>query len=567
MGKRLKFLVVLFTLSLFVLTVSADEADTASIEQVYVNLPQVTVYGRNLTLENTADQETYLGGAKLTPAGNQNFSESDEGVIYYLLLDISNSVPPDYFERIKNGILQFESALGQKDHLVLYTFGESVNLVLDENHNSADSGEVLSKIKNTDRKTLLFEAISRAADDSQKSQDINCKRKIIMVISDGEDFATGKTMSEEALENLGKKGIPAYAFGIETASRDNLNSFGEFSRRSGGELSIFNKNQASQVLLDFHNKVMNSQVLRFNASSNRVSNKMETFSMNIISMKLTLSKEVMTSHWIKDTQAPQVINLKKTDDRQIQMEFTEPVIGSEVPASYTVRSGEKVIPVSGVSRGTDSQSGTAVVTITVGEDLKPGDYEISCPGIKDDSMEENLVSNTGTLTVEQLPLGKRILDILKTWYWILIVAIAAILITVAAVIYRKVKKARGVLYMDDKMILASNVEVHQHVSIKEKNGKEFQMVIHVSGSRPETLKLTIADSFIVGRSKISNLYFDDARMSKQHFVLEWDGDNMFVTDLDTTNGTLVNGLRINVKRRLEQKDIITAGTTEMTIGW
>ncbi len=61
MGKRLKFLVVLFTLSLFVLTLSADEADTASIEQVYVNLPQVTVYGRNLTLENTADQETYLG--------------------------------------------------------------------------------------------------------------------------------------------------------------------------------------------------------------------------------------------------------------------------------------------------------------------------------------------------------------------------------------------------------------------------------------------------------------------------------------------------------------------------
>ncbi len=137
--------------------------------------------------------------------------------------------------------MQFESALGSKDHLVLYTFGESVNLILDENHNRADSGEVLSKIKNMDRKTLLFEAISRAAMIVRKVRIINCKRKIIMVISMVEDFATGKTMSEEALENLGKKGIPAYAFGIETASRDNLNSFGEFSRRSGGELSIFNK--------------------------------------------------------------------------------------------------------------------------------------------------------------------------------------------------------------------------------------------------------------------------------------------------------------------------------------
>ena len=121
--------------------------------------------------------------------------------------------------------------------------------------------------------------------------------------------------------------------------------------------------------------------------------------------------------------------------------------------------------------------------------------------------------------------------------------------------------------MEEKMILASNVEVHKHVSIKEKDGKEFQMVVHVSGSRPETIKLKIADSFIVGRSKISNLYFDDNKMSKQHFILEWDGENMFVTDLDTTNGTLVNGLRINSKRKLDQKDVITAGTTEMTIGW
>lgn len=567
MGKRLGLFVVLFTLNLFILTVSAEEADTASIEQVYVNLPQVTVYSRNLISENTADREAYLGGAKLTPAGETGFSETGEGVIYYLLLDISNSVPPDYFEQIKKGILQFEEELGPRDHLVLYTFGESVNLLLDEDHNRADSASVLSAIKNTDRRTLLFEAVSRAADDSQKSRDANCKRKIIMVISDGEDFATGKTMSEEALENLSKKGVPAYAFGIETALRENLNSFGEFSRRSGGELAIFNKNQASQVLLDFHNDVMSSQVLRFQASSNRVSNKMETFSMNLLSLKQILSKEVMVSRWIKDTQAPQVINLKKTADRQVQMEFTEPVTGSENASSYTVRNGVKLIPVSGVSRGTDSQSGAAVVTITLGEDLKPGDYEVSCQGVKDDSMEENLVSNTGTFTVEQPPLARRILDILETWYWILIVGAAAILISAAIIIYRKVKKARGVLYMEEKMILASNVEVHKHVSIKEKDGKEFQMVVHVSGSRPETIKLKIADSFIVGRSKISNLYFDDNKMSKQHFILEWDGENMFVTDLDTTNGTLVNGLRINSKRKLDQKDVITAGTTEMTIGW
>ena len=74
-------------------------------------------------------------------------------------------------------------------------------------------------------------------------------------------------------------------------------------------------------------------------------------------------------------------------------------------------------------------------------------------------------------------------------------------------------------------------------------------------------------SFIVGRSKICNLYFDDKRMSRQHFVLEWDGQDMYVTDLDTTNGTLLNGVRITKQRRLNQGDKISAGSVEMAIRW
>ena len=74
-------------------------------------------------------------------------------------------------------------------------------------------------------------------------------------------------------------------------------------------------------------------------------------------------------------------------------------------------------------------------------------------------------------------------------------------------------------------------------------------------------------SFIVGRAQICNLYFDDKRMSRQHFVLEWDGQNMYVTDLETTNGTQVNQVPIHQKRRLQQNDVISAGSVDMTIRW
>ena len=97
-------------------------------------------------------------------------------------------------------------------------------------------------------------------------------------------------------------------------------------------------------------------------------------------------------------------------------------------------------------------------------------------------------------------------------------------------------------------------------------GKTFHLRVSVKGGPPQEMNLRLAKSFIVGRSKICNLYFDDNRMSRQHFALEWDGMEMYVSDLNTTNGTMVNNVKINKKRRLQQGDKISAGSVEMTIG-
>lgn len=568
MGKGLRLLTILFTVNLFMLTAMAEENKTASIEQVFIDMPDITAYGNGLSSENDEVQEAYLGGEKAQLSQKLKFSESGEGIYYYLLLDVSNSMPDAYFDQIKQAVLQFESVLGPNEHLVLYTFGETVNQIWDETHQKSESESALSKIKNLDNRTLLFEAISKAADDSRQAKDSTAKRKIIMVISDGEDFATGKTMSEEALQNLKEKGIPAYAFGIEATARENLNSFGEFSRRSGGELTIFNEKQASEALMSFRDGVMASDVLRFTASSNRVSNKMETFSLK--KDNETLTKDVMVSKWIKDMEPPQLVRTEQVSDRQIELEFSEKVTGIELSSNYTIRKGEEDIAVSGVRIGTKDENGQIreyVVTLTVGQDLKPGDYEVFCSGIKDVSMEENDVSNSGAFTVEKQPVGKRILESIKDWYWIPVILIVAALIFLILFVYRKVKKASGIIYVDDKLVTIPKAEVHKHISIKEQEGKSFTFVVNVEGNHPETISLSLANSFIVGRSKICNLYFDDLRMSKQHFVMEWDGNNMYVTDLDTTNGTLVNGIRINSKRKLEQNDVISAGSTELIIRW
>ena len=568
MGKRLKRILALLivSLNLMCLTVLGDQK-SPTVEQVFVNLPEVTVYGHNLRVENANQQESYLGSEKLALSQQIDFAQSGEGVYYYILLDISNSMPETYFDHIKDGILKFEGKLGPQDKMVLYTFGEEVTLVLDEDHEASATAAALEPIDNIDNKTLLFEAVSQAAARAEQVKPEQCRRKILAVISDGEDFSTGKTRSQEALNDLEVKGIPAYAFGIQDTQRENLNSFGEFARMSGGQLAIFGPEEFEQSMEEFRAGVVSSDVMKYTASSNLVSNKMETFSYKLPDTNQMVTKNVMSARWIKDTIHPGFRSREKIGDRQIKVVFSEPVNGSESASNYSVTrvgsDSEEVIPVLGVSHG----EGSNAVVLTVATDLTAGDYIIRCSGITDKSMEANAVITAGTFTVEKPPMKDRILDWIKAWYWIPVVLAVLVLIVIVTVVYRKVKKGRGVLYVDGKAVMASDVEVHRHVSIEEQEGVPFKLRVSVKGKYPETMELSITDSFIVGRSKISNLYFDDAKMSRQHFVLEWDGRDMYVTDLDTTNGTMVNDVPIRSRRRLEQDDKITAGSVELTIRW
>jgi phosphoserine phosphatase RsbU/P len=68
------------------------------------------------------------------------------------------------------------------------------------------------------------------------------------------------------------------------------------------------------------------------------------------------------------------------------------------------------------------------------------------------------------------------------------------------------------------------------------------------------------DRFTLGRSSSTELCFpDDAGLSRQHLVLERDGDNWTVQDLGSKNGTLVNNIPLRARLRLNPGDRITAG--------
>lgn len=567
--RRLKKAALLVSAGLCMFPVYSLAETGSSIEQVYVNMPEITVYGQELGTEASA----FLGEKQLTADSQMIFSESGEAAYYYVLLDISNSMPEEYFDQIKSAVCHFEQTLDENDRMILYTFGEDVKLVLDENHNRADTEAVLAGIDNGDNRTLLFSAVSQAADRADQVPAEECKRRMLMVISDGEDFTIGKTSSAEAQENLKKKGIPVYAFGIQDTKREYLNDFGAFARMSGGEITVFGSREAGTFLDGFHQQMESFQVLKFQADSNKANNQMMPVVLTMADNR-SLTREVPVTRHIPDQMAPVLLRAEKISDTQLEIEFSEQVSGAETASNYIVNRVEEDEESENRKTGTEAVDSVScdpdsnlIYVLTFENELEPGDYEISCVGITDLSMEANAVSNSISFLEEQKSWGERLAAGIQKWYWVGLIAAAVVLSVIVFRFYRKVKKGNGVVYVDETPVLASDVEVHKHVAIREQKGMEFFLTVQVKEGAPETLKLRMQGSFIVGRSKICNLYFDDQQMSRQHFALEWKDNDMYVTDLQTTNGTKVNGMPVHQRYRLQKNDKISAGSVDMRIRW
>ena len=56
-------------------------------------------------------------------------------------------------------------------------------------------------------------------------------------------------------------------------------------------------------------------------------------------------------------------------------------------------------------------------------------------------------------------------------------------------------------------------------------------------------------------------------MSRQHFALEYEQGDLFITDLEAANGTFVNGVRIKGRRKLQQDDVVSAGSMDLMLRW
>ncbi|HEX6500973.1 MAG TPA: DUF3662 and FHA domain-containing protein [Micromonosporaceae bacterium] len=90
-------------------------------------------------------------------------------------------------------------------------------------------------------------------------------------------------------------------------------------------------------------------------------------------------------------------------------------------------------------------------------------------------------------------------------------------------------------------------------------GRGVRLVANDGRSYPLSIGSTV-----IGRGDQANLRLPDVGISRRHARLDYDGAQVVLTDLGSTNGTMVNGQRVSAIA-LNPGDMIQLGTTTLTL--
>ena len=583
-------------------TQSDNESDGIVIESVQAVVPQLTAYIRGDHQIGVSDISAQLDGEALTVKSVDFFENMGQGVTYYILLDVSASFSTSYFNALQNSLVTFRSGLSDKDRMVLITFGSSVETVLDGDETDEEAQEKIMSLVNGDNDTYFYEALMQAADETDRNNDNS--REVIMMISDGgDDHNTGKANAQEAVAALNKRNIPVYGYAAG-ANQNNMQSFAELTEACGGTVTEFTSQETDKIFTNFKRMLGEMQVVTLMTDNNIASNKTETLQLTLLSDGSTASKSVLITEHIPDETAPEIIAVRKSGDKELIVSFSEQVSGADKATAYVVTCDGITLDV--MNAEYDASDCSALISFN--SDLSSGEYVIEVRGIADISAEKNPVVESfnkviksesdeadteteSSTQAEDETSGQAEEDNAadskgSSSYTVFIIVGAAVLILIAAgvvsAVLVKKKNAdqeRIKRQQEEERLRKSSQTSGRDERIQQpKQNKTVQLqldagrrivfeILNVEAGQNSIVEAELNKSMIVGRADICDVCIKDNRISRQHFALEEKNGLIYVRDLQTTNGTSVNGVKLSGAKQLNNNDIISAGSVKLRVRW
>lgn len=536
--------------------VNAYCAEAAKIRQIDARVPDVRVEVAGSFSKDDV-KKINLKDEKLQINKAYKASKAKSKLVY-ILVDVSGSMNQRALNLMKPRIIDYADSLKDKDKLVLMTFGTEVKTLLKGGESKSKVHEVINGITCNSGGTTFYQALEKAFDASVKEKGFT--RKLAFVISDGANVSKGDAAKNTVTEKYSTNRLPLYALCLDTADQDTAGDFRELSMdKSGGSFTLFNVSNAASRFDDTiktSNNVTIIEATSRNKKSLGVCNIQVEVKGDDGSIKESDEAYVSAK---EDKTKPSVekVDFDK-ESNSFLITFSEDVEKANDLSSYTVKKKDKEFAAVSVKY----RSKDYVAELKMEDKIYTGTYTVEFKNITDTSDNQNALENS--VVEQEFEANSQVFRILK----IVGLALLPVLFFLALfLMLLAIKKKKKVNRIKDIFVEQEEITESEHVRIEQPKGRKITVNIQAGDGTTHNVQYNLVKSMIVGRSDICDLTIQDPVLSRQHFVVEDIENGLAVTDLETTNGTFVNGVEIKSRTYLDNHSVITAGNSIIKISY
>lgn len=567
---------------------SADGAWIGTIlEQSCATVPEVKAYlypidedydvihGMN---ENSVNIEATLGDEKLKVETFKN--AKDMGCLYIVLLNAtSTGTGYEYLNIVKGELEKWIDDLGEKDKFVLISYTDEFTVQLDGSESRDSAKRIVSNIQQAAKTANAISAVREAIRIAGLEENSGLDRRVLVMYDNGDFLDNGTLVCDELLNSLVTEGLPLYTL-CNHSYDDRQDKMAEFAKSTGGNNVVVTGANRKAVTEQLRSWLNSCYVMELRGESNDLQprERLLTITFSDGQGSQTVQRYVNIKNNIPDNESPTVKEVNYDEENtEVRIVFSESVKGADRAENYTVtekRSGKEQT-ISSVDYNSTSHS----AVLTMEKALSAGDYCIEFKNITDTSYEANrLKLEDGAEQYEFSVDGINIV--------IVIIAGAAVLVCAAVVTIiiitskkKKRKEEQERLEAEKRAAEEKNRKAAEDTAVtpglkgmKFTEDRASLLPVSLLMVLPNGLKskadIAVGDRFSIGRnSKRCDLTISDDMISGLHLTLSYTRGVLTVADAGSTNGTFVNGIKIDKPRQLQNGDTIVIGKTKLNVNF
>lgn len=487
------------------------EPSSLKVRQAYLDFPSLTVYADLLDSSGKAVEPAEgdnltatVGDQALKISEWKRFSATEQGMTTVFLVDVSGSIKPKRFEELRQTLSSWIRRMGPRDRAALVSFGENVTVVQDFTSEQKSLLYSLQSLKPKDPHTQLNLGLIRALELARKKGADLPHRRMILLCSDGIDDMPGGATVEEVREAIAVDPVPVYSifFDAETMAREARDS----ALKSIGE---FSRRSGGQL--------HDAKVAPFPALFEKIQKSLD---------------DSLALHVELDGLAPE------GTAKRLEVSFSD--------GSITLSDG---ISIRLVGKAAAEEASTDVV-----------------------SGDSSVAASADAVVSADAPAGEK-----KLPKWAYPAAGgAALLLILGIVLALKKKKQPPVSPLpgpgSTTVAIPSQggtIQVLKPSAAPQAKGPAIDLELVVTGTSGPgaSYKVSFGDRLVLGRnSGDSTLAIPgDGTISGRHCELVFSAGILFARDLQSTNGTMVNGVPIQGNFPIKDGDRLTLGKTELRL--